>query len=120
MAPLARTKLVESVAAPDDENVPVTLVAPSSSIAPEPDGAITIDSFDLAEIIFQPFVSKLPPNCGDVSSSISFASAVSPYKSSKFALIFVNDDSDDNSEKILIEKQNFIMLYEEKLKYTLK
>jgi hypothetical protein len=61
---------------PDAVKFPVTLTFFSNSIVPVPLGIILIFSFVLAEVIFQPLISRLPPSCGDVSSIISFASAV--------------------------------------------
>ena len=85
VAPLARAKLVDTV------KVPVTAVFFSNSIVPVPLGIILIASFDLAEVIFQPLISRLPPSCGDVSSITKLvASSSPPYNSVKFAFIFVN------------------------------
>ena len=68
---------------------PVTLVFAFNSIVPVPFGSISIFLLE-TETMSNVLTSKSPPNWGDVSSSISFASAVSPYNSEKFAFILLN------------------------------
>ena len=48
---------------------PLVVIPLRITTMPVPLGSITIFSFDLALIISNPFISRLPPSCGDVSST---------------------------------------------------